>query len=116
MKMAKAMLCLVVLCAAAATIVGLWLGLMADTKWTNAERIISNIEKYRQREGRLPDPANHSLMQELGFELGVGWLPDYEPLDAANYRITILVGFDGPYWFYESTSKRWVHGYPSILH
>lgn len=77
-----------------------------------ADRITSRIEEYRGREGRLPDPENHSLMHTLGFELRIGWHPDYEPIDATNYRITILEGMDGPYWIYESRSQEWYHGYP----
>ena len=73
----------------------------------SANRIISRIEEYRHREGRLPDPADDPLMKSLGFELRIGWDPDYQPLDAANYRITILEGFDGPYWIYESESGQW---------
>jgi hypothetical protein len=52
-------------------------------------------------------------MLSLGFELRVGWHPDFERLDSTNYRITILEGMDGPYWFYESKSQEWHHGYPT---
>jgi hypothetical protein len=52
-------------------------------------------------------------MLSLGFDLRVGWHPDYEPLDATYYRITILEGMDGPYWFYESKSHEWHQGYPT---
>ena len=110
MKMRNAIL---ILSVAAAGVIGFWLFLMGGFERMSADRIISRIEEYRRREGHLPDPANHSLMQTLGFELRVGWHPDYKPVDATNYRITILEGMDGPYWFYESKSREWHHGYPT---
>ena len=110
MKMRNAILILLVV---AVTAIGFWFFSMGGSNRVNADQIISRIEEYRRREGRLPDPANHSLMQTLGFELRVGWCPDYEPLDATNYRITIIEGFDGPCWFYESKSNQWSHGYPA---
>lgn len=109
MKMRNAILILIVVAVAA---IGFWFFLMGGPKRMNANRIISKVEEYRLREGRLPDPENHSLMLSLGFELRVGWHPDYETLDATNYRITILEGMDGPYWFYESKSHEWHRGYP----
>ena len=68
----------------------------APQRW-HANRIIARIEEHRLREGKLPDPANHPQMTSLGFELRAGWQPDYQPLDASNYRITIMENLDGPY-------------------
>lgn len=104
---------LLILTIATAGVVGFRLFLRGGLERIKADRIISKIGEYRRLEGHLPDPANHALMQTLGFELRAGWHPDYEPLDATNYRITILEGMDGPYWFYESQSHEWHHGYPT---
>src|SRR4051794_32260214 len=95
-----------------ASVLGFWLISIGGPERLRANRIISRIEDYRHRAGNLPDPADDSLMKALGFELSVDWDPDYQRLDATNYRITIFRGFDGPYWFYESKSNRWIHGMP----
>lgn len=94
--------------AALAVIVALGFFWMEKADRRNANQIIARIEDYRRHEGRLPDPEDRHLMQTLGFELGaVGWHPDYQLLDAASYRITLLKGFDGPYWIYEAKSTSW---------
>lgn len=102
--------------AALAGMVGLCVILMGDADRRNAEQIILKIEDYRRQEGHLPDPENHSLMQTLGFELRIGWNPDYEPLDSANYRIALLrdLDGDGPCWFYESKSAVWCQDIPPV--
>ncbi len=79
----------------------------------HADQIIVKIEDYRRHEGRLPDTNDQPLMKTLGFASGVGWIPDYQPLDGSDYRITLLRGFDGPYWIYESKAGGWRFGYPS---
>ena len=73
----------------------------------NAERVISAIEDYRVANGKLPDPDDHQVMKSLGFELREGRNPDYEVDEKGLYRITILAGFDGPYWTYDSFSQSW---------
>lgn len=100
----------ITLLAVAAVVI--WLVPMGDTERRSADRIISKIEEYRGREGHLPDPADTALLQSLGFELSTGLLPDYQPLDSTDYVITILKGFDGPYWFYESKNQTWRRGFP----
>ena len=103
---------LLILLAALAGMVALGFFWMKNADRRNADQIIAKIEDYRRQEGRLPDPDDHSLMKSLGFELGgVGWHPDYQPLEPASYRITLLKGFDGPYWIYESQSASWRFGY-----
>ena len=78
----------------------------------NADRIIAAIEDYRGTHGQLPDSLNDEVMKRLGFELRVGWHPDYQVGKKGLYRITILEGFDGPYWTYDSSSQVWRKGFP----
>jgi hypothetical protein len=99
----------------AMTVVGLSLWYMGYPERMRGNRIISRIEEYRQREGHLPDTQERSVMEKLGFELRIDWHPYYEQLDATNYRIIFLEGFDGPYWFYESKTKTWIYGMPPVL-
>ena len=88
--------------------VATWLYWMASTtERRNADRIIEAIEQYRKTHHRLPNPGDHALMSSLGFELREGWHPDYEVGQKGRYRITIVEGFDGPYWTYDSNSRMW---------
>ncbi len=79
-------------------------------RW-RANRIIAAIERHRSINGALPDEEDHELMKKLGFELRAGWHPSYQLRADGQYRIVILEGFDGPYWTYDSTSKRWAKSY-----
>ncbi len=79
----------------------------------HADQIISKIEDYRRHEGHLPNPEDQLVMKDLGFKLQTGWTPDFELLDAASYRITLLGASEGPYWIYESKFAAWHLGNPS---
>ncbi|MES2598297.1 MAG: hypothetical protein V4662_23385 [Verrucomicrobiota bacterium] len=85
-----------------------WTG---DADRKNADQIISKIEDYRLHKGRLPNPEDRPLMQDLGFKLQTGWNPDFELLDEVSYRITLLGDSKGPYWIYESKSGAWRLGH-----
>ncbi len=80
----------------------------------NADQIIAAVENYRETHGRLPDPRDHKVMKDLGFKLRAGWHPDYEVGENGRYRITILEGFDGPYWIYDSFSDVWHRDFPPV--
>ena len=80
----------------------------------NANRIVDAIEEYREAHRRLPDPNDHDVMKSLGFELRIGWYPNYEADEQGFYEITLLGGFDGPYWIYHSRTENWTEGYPTI--
>jgi hypothetical protein len=91
---------------------GYWLLFMGGWDRVTARPVISAIEAYRQREGRLPEPSDTALLQSLGFEVRVGLHPDYQKIGSEDYVVTVLKGFDGPYWLYESANKKWRYGYP----
>ena len=90
-----------------------WFGRMGGSQRLHGNRIISEIEHFRTREGHLPDPGNSSLMRSLGFEWREGWHPEFESFDGSAYRLTFFDGFDGPYWYYESKSNQWTQRYPT---
>lgn len=106
----KLRLALVIAFIAACAVGGVWWESTAARR--NAGRIIAAIEEYRGIHGRLPGSENHQVMKSLGFELRAGWHPDYEIQDK-EYRITILEGFDGPYWTYHSLTRTWTRAFPS---
>lgn len=91
----------------AVVISGGWSYWVTTAERRNADRIIEAIEDYRETHGHLPDARDHEVMKRLGFELRVGWRPDYQVGEKGLYRITILEGFDGPYWSYDSFSQVW---------
>ena len=74
-----------------------------------AAPIIEAVESYRARTGRLPSPDDVALMTSLGFELNVGYIPEFEALDQQNYRLIYLEGFDCPHDTYDSRSRAWAN-------
>lgn len=86
----------------------------ATSERRNANQIVNAIEEYRENHRSLPNPDDHEVMKSLGFELRVGWYPDYVADEQGFYEITLLGGFDGPYWIYHSRTKTWIEGYPTI--
>jgi hypothetical protein len=82
----------------------------------NATKIIAAIEEYKGAHGKLPDQNDPEVMEELGFKLmAVDWFPDFQVGENGNYRMTILKGFDGPYWIYDSSTKSWWEGFDFIF-
>ena len=102
---------LLLLCLVAVIAAG-WIYRDSTAERRNADRIIAAIEKYRETHGKLPDPHDHEEMKRLGFELRAGWHPDFQVDQKGLYRITILEGFDGPYWIYDSFSQMWRRDFP----
>lgn len=102
----------IILLILAAMVAGGWFYQESTAERRNADRIIAAIEDYRRTHGRLPESGDHELMKNLGFDLRVGWHPDYQVGEKGLYRITILEGFDGPYWTYDSFTQMWRKDFP----
>jgi len=98
----------------AAIVAGGWIYWNSTAERRSADQIIAAIEDYREAHGRLPDSRDHEVMKNLGFELRAGWHPDYQVVEKGSYRVTILEGFDGPYWTYDSFSKRWRRDFSQV--
>lgn len=79
---------------------------------TKSEHIAHEIDLYIHQHGKLPDPNDHPVMLGLGFELRVGWHPDFHALEKERYELTLYDGFDGPYWIFDSATQDWRKGYP----
>ena len=45
---------------------------------TKGNELVARIESFKARHGRLPDSANVTEVLNLGFELRVGYHPDYQ--------------------------------------
>lgn len=83
----------------------------SDDEQTQVERIADRIEEFQKRYGHLPNPDHVEEMQALGFELQVGWHPDFVPLNETEYELWLYYGFDGPHMVYNSRTKTWREEY-----
>lgn len=66
--------------------------------------LIDQIEKFKQREGRLPNDIG-----ELGEKENMGRGPYYEKKDSVNYTVYFNIGFDHESKIYYSDRKEWMH-------
>jgi hypothetical protein len=73
----------------------------------NGDRIISNIGKFKEKNNRLPRPEMTDEVLSLGFELRVGYYPDYKITKPGEYELEYAFGFDGPYLRYSSSTEQW---------
>lgn len=82
----------------------------------SGERLIANIEQYRQKHQRLPDNEDWKTLGQLGFRLEeLGTRPDYAKIDDENFEIVYLEGFDGPYLLWNSKNKEWTVDFPTVV-
>lgn len=78
---------------------------------SRVEEIANHIERFKNQYGRLPDTENREEMLSLGFELHVGWQPDFVVLNDSDYELWLYYGFDGPHLVYSSRTKTWREEY-----
>ncbi len=76
-------------------------------KKSRAEEIANRIELFKRQHQRLPNAENREEMHALGFELRIGWNPDFIPLNQTDYELWLYSGFDGPHMVYNSKTKTW---------
>lgn len=83
----------------------------------SGNELVQRLEKYMVQHDRLPDSGDWKALGELGFEITeTGTRPAYEKLSNDEFQLIYLEGFDGPYLFYNSDSKKWAAGWPHIPH
>jgi hypothetical protein len=70
-------------------------------------KIISKIEDFRNQYHRLPNLEKTEEMTPLGFELLIGYRPEFRPFGDDAYEIEYYIGFDGPRIIYSSKAKQW---------
>ena len=66
------------------------------------------VDAYRQSHGRFPDITDEPLMRQLGFDYGVGPLPEFAPIDGTHYRLTFTEG--DTCWTFSSLNDSWTEG------
>jgi hypothetical protein len=78
------------------------------------EKIIKNIESYQKVNG-LPDDNDWETLRKFGFRDKIDFLqPEYRKLDAENFELIFVEGFDGPYLMWTSMEREWKEGYPTF--
>lgn len=69
--------------------------------------LVKNIESFKTKNARLPNPDNVEEVLALGFELRVDYYPQYRITSTNNYELEYYIGFDGPQIIYSSRDKQW---------
>jgi hypothetical protein len=81
--------------------------LVYSSEISQGNEIVAKIEDFRRQYHRLPDSDRPEQLTALGFELGIGYKPEYRPLGPDAYEIEYYIGFDGPRIIYSSKTKQW---------
>lgn len=91
-----------------ALMAGIFLYRTSTAPRRKATHFIIAIEEYRTKHGRLPHPDEHAILNKLGFKEQATPHFQYDIGEKQlSYRITIVEGFDGPYWTYNSLTQNW---------
>jgi hypothetical protein len=73
----------------------------------HGDRIVGEIEHFREVHARLPDPARPDELLPLGFKLRISYQPEYRLTGDNDYEIEYYIGFDGPRIIYSSATRQW---------
>ena len=69
---------------------------------------IENIRKYQKRNGKLQDENQWDTLAILNpIKPYENFYPEYRKINANNFYITYIEGFDSPYLQYDTMSKKW---------
>lgn len=71
-------------------------------------KLITQVANYQQKNHRLPENQETSILLQLGFHQNKqGWQPNYRKLNAQNFQIIYVDGYDAPYLAWDSANKTW---------
>lgn len=80
----------------------------------NGNKIIENIESYRQKSYKLPEVNDWQTLEQLGLQKDDSSKPVYNKNEAGNYELIYDDGLGGPYLLWNSTEKKWTIDQPKI--
>lgn len=80
----------------------------------NGNKIIENIESYRQKSYKLPEVNDWQTLEQLGLQKDDSSKPVYNKDEAGNYELIYDDGLGGPYLLWNSTEKNWTIDQPKI--
>jgi len=69
---------------------------------------VERLLQYKQTQGNLPESTDYEILQELNPEPSKElFYPQYDKIDELNFSLTYIIGFDGPYFTYNTLDKEW---------
>lgn len=78
-----------------------------DIKLGNS--LIVNIQNHQNQHKKLPETEDFPLLKQLGFQehKNIGWQPNYQKLNAEQFKIIFRDGYSPPYLMWDSQEKQW---------
>lgn len=80
------------------------------------EQLASSIGSYRYQHQTVPETDDWDTLKQVGFLASeeARAYPQYVKLDATNFELLFLQGFDEPYLMWNSLEKKWKVGYSTV--
>lgn len=70
--------------------------------------LITQVENYQKQHNRLPENADETTLQQLGFRKNKqGWQPNYRKLGATQFQIIYEDGYTPPFLAWDSQTRTW---------
>lgn len=73
-------------------------------------QLVEKIEIFRLKNDSIPLTEDRKILHSLGFENTENFLPIYQKINAKDYLLVYCWGFDPPWLFYYSKTKKWEYG------
>lgn len=74
-------------------------------------KLIEKIETFRLQNDSIPHSNDWEILHSFGFEHTESFLPIYEKINKSDYLLLYCWGFDPPWLFYYSKTKKWEYGF-----
>ena len=74
-------------------------------------QLVERIENFRIQNGSIPKTTDYEILQLFGFENDESFLPIYQKINATDYKLIYCWGFDPPWLYYYSKTKKWDYGF-----
>lgn len=78
----------------------------SEIKYGN--QYVERLVQYKETHGNFPESTDYDILQELNPEPSKElFYPQYHKIDEQNFSLTYIIGFDGPYFTYNTLNKEW---------
>ena len=74
-------------------------------------QLIEKIENFREQNDSIPQTTDYVVLRSFGFELNESFLPQYQKINTTDYILIYCWGFDPPWLYYYSKTKKWNYGF-----
>jgi len=90
----------------------IWIKMPLEIKYyvqiKQGNEFVKNINEFKRKNGKLPNENNWMLLSKLNpIKPYETFYPEYRIIDAQNFCLTFIEGFDPPYLQYNTRSKTW---------